>query len=318
VLVLATRVSAHPLSPALLELRELGAGQVEVTWRRSILKLPGADETRPVLPAGCVASAPERTTEDDEAITATWSADCGTGGLVGTRLAIEGLGRAMSDALIRVTLADGRTLRAVVNERDPSFTVPARESKAAVVRSYASLGVHHILSGIDHLLFIFGLLLLVPSRRLLLATITAFTIGHSVTLSFAALGVTDVPVAPVEVLIALSIYVLAVDLAREHPTNDTLLRRRPWLVALLFGLLHGMGFAGALKEVGLPQEEIPLALFSFNGGIEAGQLAFVAGVLAVRYAVRPVVAVLPVWFRRVPVYAMGSLAVFWMFERAAL
>ena len=318
VIALATPAGAHPLAPALLELREVAPARVEVTWRRSILVRPGTEETRPVLPDHCKQIGPERVTEDDEGITATWAVDCGTRGLVGTRVGVEGLGQAFSDALVRLVLADGRTVRAVVSSRDPYFTVPARESRSEVAKSYAALGMRHILSGVDHLLFVFGLLLLVPSRRLLFATITSFTVGHSITLSLAALGMTNVPSAPIETAIAFSIYVLAVDLARERSLRDTLLSRRPWLMALLFGLLHGMGFAGALRAVGLPQHEIPLSLFSFNAGIEAGQLVFVLAVSALRYVLRPLLATLPAWSRRVPAYAMGSLAVFWMIERSSL
>jgi hydrogenase/urease accessory protein HupE len=318
VLTLATPAGAHPLAPALLELRETAAHRIEVTWRRSILVRPGTAETRPVLPDYCVESGPRSVSEDDEGITATWQVDCGTRGLVGARVGVEGLGQAFSDALVRLVLADGRTVRAVISSGDPFVTVPARESKSAVAKGYAKLGIGHILTGVDHLLFVFGLLLLVPSRRLLLATITSFTVGHSITLSLAALGVTALPQAPIETAIALSIYVLAVDLARERRATGTLLSRRPWVMALLFGLLHGMGFAGALREIGLPQQEIPLSLLSFNAGIEIGQLAFVVTVLALHRALRPLLATLPSWSRRVPVYAMGSLAVFWMIERSSL
>jgi hypothetical protein len=315
---LSTPAAAHPLAPALLELREVTPAHVEVTWRRSILKLPGMEATRPVLPERCVQNGPLQETEDDEGITSTWTVDCGTRGLVGERVGVEGLGQALSDALVRLVLADGRTVRTVISSRDPFLVIPERESRAAVAASYAELGIRHILTGVDHLLFVFGLLLLVPSRRLLLATVTAFTIGHSVTLSLAALGFANAPPAPIEVAIAFSIYVLAVDLARERKAHDTLLSRRPWLMALLFGLLHGMGFAGALRAVGLPEHEIPLSLFSFNAGIEAGQLLFVVAVVGLRRALRPLIAAMPAWSRRVPVYAMGSLAVFWMIQRSTL
>jgi hydrogenase/urease accessory protein HupE len=180
-----------------------------------------------------------------------------------------------------------------------------------------ALGIEHIASGPDHLLFVLGLLLLVPSLRLLAETITAFTIGHSLTLTAAVLGITRVPSRPIEVLIALSVLVLAVELAGTA-NRTTWLRRRPWLMAGAFGLLHGFGFAGALSEAGLPQGDVPIALAAFNVGIECGQLLFVLLVLSAGAVVRrwrPRLASLAV---RPAVYTMGILAAFWSFERMAV
>jgi hypothetical protein len=167
------------------------------------------------------------------------------------------------------------------------------------------------------LLFVFGLLLLADGTRRLVATVTAFTIGHSITLSLAALGVVRFPSAFIEVVIAGTILLLALELARPDARPDNALRRRPWLVACAFGLLHGFGFAGALAEIGLPEDEIPMALFSFNVGIELGQLAFVVVVLVARALVAPRVARAPAWVLRAPVTAMGALASYWCFDRAA-
>jgi hydrogenase/urease accessory protein HupE len=180
-----------------------------------------------------------------------------------------------------------------------------------------ALGVAHILSGPDHLLFVFGLLLLVPSLRLLAETITAFTIGHSLTLSAAVLHVASVPSRPIEVLIALSVLVLAVELASPGD-RSTWLRRRPWLMAGAFGLLHGFGFAGALTEAGLPAADVPLALASFNVGIECGQLMFVAVVVAARVIVTRWAPGVAARAMRPAVYAMGITAAFWSFERLAV
>jgi hydrogenase/urease accessory protein HupE len=182
--------------------------------------------------------------------------------------------------------------------------------------------VLHIATGFDHLLFVFGLVLLARGTRRLLWTVTAFTAGHSVTLSLAALGVVRFPTAPIEVAIAGTILALAVELARgpveaDRSARESLLRRRPWAVAFAFGLLHGFGFAGALAAVGLPQEEIPVALFSFNVGIELGQVAFVALVLALRRLLAPALAGAPAWLVRAPVTAMGTLAVYWCLDRGA-
>ncbi len=313
----AGRAYGHPMSPALLELVEIEGGAVRVTWRQSIFKLPGTEDKRPVLPDQCVALRPADVVEDTGSITATWLVDCGEEGLIGRTFAVEGLDDTASDALIRVSLRDGRTVRGVVSGGNPAFTVPEREWRPAVAWSYAKLGFKHILGGVDHLLFVFGLLLLVSTTRMLVTTITSFTVGHSVTLSLAMLGLAKVPAAPVEVLIALSVFVLAVELAGSRAREVTLMRRFPWAMAGLFGLLHGLGFAGALRGVGLPEHEIPLSLFSFNGGIEAGQLVFVFAILAARAAFASVLEGLPWWTRQASVYAMGSLAALWIFERTA-
>jgi hydrogenase/urease accessory protein HupE len=217
---------------------------------------------------------------------------------------------------VRVVLRNGRLVQGLVTAGRPFLVVPPEPQPGAVARDYAGLGVAHILSGPDHLLFVFGLVLLARTRRRLLGTITAFTAGHSVTLSLAALGLVQVPTPPIEVAIAMSVLVLAIELARDTPA-PTLLRRHPWAMAAAFGLLHGLGFAAALREAGLPVGEIPLALAAFNVGIEAGQLAFVAAVLAGRAALGDLPGRLPRWTARVPVYGMGSLAAFWWFERTA-
>jgi hydrogenase/urease accessory protein HupE len=244
---------------------------------------------------------------------ATWEIAC-SGGLVGKIVGVEGIAASRADVLLRIGLTDGRSLRHVLTGDDPNFKIPGRESQLSVLASYIKLGVEHILTGFDHLLFVLGLTLLVGYGRLLLWTITAFTLGHSVTLALAVLGFVSFPPAPIEAGIALSIYVLGVGLARTD--RKTLLRTYPWFVAGLFGLLHGLGFAGALAEVGLPEGEIPLALFSFNLGIELGQLAFVGLVLVLWALLRRLPFAWPRIVQLLPVYAIGSLAAFWFFERS--
>jgi len=305
---------AHGLSPSMLLMRERAAGIIDVTWKTPIFHIPGAD-IRPVLPAQCAVTGSEQIDEDSDSVTAHWSVDCGGASLIGMRVGVEGLGLAKTDTLLHVELADGRAIDSVIRAREPYLTIPTPENWSGVTRRYAALGFDHIMSGYDHLLFVFGLLLLAPSRRALLATITAFTVGHSLTLTLAVLGITRVPPAPIEVLIALSIFVLAVELSRNSDTT-TLMQRAPWLMALCFGFLHGLGFAGALRATGLPPAAIPLALVSFNVGIELGQLAFVAVAMIITALARPLTLRLPVWSRAVPVYAMGTLAAFWMIERA--
>jgi hydrogenase/urease accessory protein HupE len=246
------------------------------------------------------------------ALVARWAVDCGRGGLAGAEIGVEGLEAVRSDVLLRVTRADGSEVRAVLRAEAPVFRLPRSQRPLDVAAGYLALGIEHLLTGADHLVFLLGLMLLVRERRRLLATVTAFTLGHSVTLSLAALGFVHIPSAPAEAAIALSILVLAVELARERPGA---LSRRPWAMAAAFGLLHGLGFAGALAEVGLPAREIPLALLSFNTGIEVAQIAFLGAVSVLLLVWRPVGRRLPAWSALVPVYGIGSLAVYWVLER---
>jgi len=314
VLALARLAGAHALEPSLLELREHPGGRVEVTWTTPAQRLPGI-VVRPRPPAGCRDVGAPAVDESADRLVARWTIDCGPAGLVGRDVGVDGLAAARTDALVRIVLADGRLVQGVVSADASALDVPARPVRGAVVRDYVRLGVHHILSGWDHLLFVIGLLLLVGGGRRLLATITAFTLGHSVTLSLAVLGVVHVAPRPVEVAIAASVYLLAIELARGGDGERSLLARRPWLMAAAFGLLHGLGFAGALAEIGLPQADIPLALASFNGGIELGQLAVVVAALAVGRLLAAVPR--PRWTDAVPAYGIGALAVMWMLERAS-
>lgn len=309
----------HPLNPALLDVRELANDVYEVRWR---VPVGGAATTPlvPVLPASCAALGPpvQAVIQAGQSVTSQWKLQCAQGGLVGQALGVSGLEERRTEALLRVQLADGRSLQTVLRAGSSSFDVPARASMVEVARSYGRLGIVHILSGPDHLLFVFGLMLLVGAgageRRRLLWTITAFTCGHTVTLSLAALGVVRIPARPVEVLIALSIFVLGLELVR--PRGERRLGARPWWMAGAFGLLHGLGFAGALAEVGLPTGDIPAALLSFNLGIEVGQVLFVAALLALWRAWR----LLPgQWTARfgpkLCAYAIGALSTLWMLER---
>ncbi len=306
----ATSARSHPLAPALLQLSERPDGQVDVLWKRSSLSVPGSN-VQPVVPEACPSKTKPDFEEQGVAVLVRWTIDCGERGLVGQPVRVDGLGPAKIDTLVRIELADGRQIQRVLRRSEPSMVVPERASKLQVFRDYLTIGFEHILSGADHLLFVFGLFLLCASMGLLVKTVTSFTIGHSITLSLAALGYANLPSGPIEVLIAASVLALAVELARDQ-SKETLMRRYPWPMALLFGLLHGMGFAGALREVGLPQGEIPMALFSFNVGIELGQLVFVLALVALGPLVGRIPVPLP---RQAAVYVMGSLAAFWLIER---
>jgi hypothetical protein len=314
--VLSARVLAHPLAPALLELNEHAAGTVEVAWTTSALRLRGV-EFEPALPGHCRPLAEPAILIGDDRVTQRWMVDCSPAGLVGHRVGVDGLAAVRTDVLLRATLADGTSLRAVLRASEPGLTIPARESRIAVTRAYLGLGGEHILTGWDHLLFVLGLLLLAQGVGPLVKTITAFTLGHSVTLSLTVLHAPLLPTRPIEVAIAGSIFVLAVELTRPPQARRSLVHRFPWLIAAVFGLLHGAGFAGALAEIGLPRREIPLALLAFNAGIELGQLVFVAGVLGARRVARAALPRLPPWSKWVPIYALGCFSVYWTLQRLA-
>ena len=310
----ASSVVAHPLDPALLEIRESPTGTLDVLWRLPVSRIADAP-LQTILPEGCTPVSDPVTSRAGSRITLRWSARCGDGDLIGSEIGVDGLRERRTDALLRVHLADGRLIQAVLRGDAPTFTLPQSAGRLDVLRDYLLLGFEHILGGPDHLLFVLGLVLLVQGYRRLFWTITAFTAGHSVTLALAVLGVVKVPSHPVETLIALTILVVAVELTRAGRGHETWIQRFPWAMAFAFGLLHGLGFAGALTEIGLPAHEVPLALAAFNIGIEVGQLLCVAVILTLAAGLRRIPVRLPTAVRHLPSYAIGSLAVFWVLER---
>ncbi|MFL6197485.1 MAG: HupE/UreJ family protein, partial [Thermoanaerobaculia bacterium] len=289
----AAPARAHQFAPGLLEVDELSANEASVRWKQPAVRVQGS-QLRPVLPVECEGIGEPVVRTEGSGIRASWRMRC-PGGLSGKSVGVEGIASSQADVLLRITLRDGRRIRHVLKAEAPSFRIDADSSRTGVVKDYAELGVQHILRGWDHLLFVLALVLLIGWGRSLAWTITSFTAGHSVTLALASLGVVHVPQAPIEAAIALSIYFLAVELTSVRKDIPTLTQRAPWAVAAGFGLLHGLGFAGALAEVGLPTAEIPLALFSFNVGIELGQLAFVGAVLLVAVALRRLPVAWPRW-----------------------
>jgi hydrogenase/urease accessory protein HupE len=317
VLLLAvTPGAAHESRPAYLDIRELQSGRYEVLWKR-----PARGELALGLsvrwPGSCNDAVPGSGARAPGALIERRLIDCGAGGLVGQRIVIDGLSGTLTDTLVRIAFGDGTVQTNLLKPAAPWVDVEGPRPALAVAAGYFGLGVEHLLGGIDHLLFVLGLTLIVRGAALLVKTITAFTVAHSLTLAIASLGFVNVPQAPVEAVIALSILFLASELARQNRGESGLTARAPWLVAFAFGLLHGFGFAGALAEVGLPPADIPLALLTFNLGVEAGQLAFVAAVLGLLWLGRRAIAVPPRWLREVPAYAIGSLATFWLIGRVA-
>jgi len=303
---------AHKLAPSLLALQEKDAGEFAVSW-----KTPRFASTpvpiQPELPAECTDTSGREWQYEGTGVRIDWHIRCSEP-LTGKLLRVSGLGENQSAALVRIEWADGVVVQGMLNAEAPQYRVPERPRPLQVALDYARMGIEHILKGIDHLLFVLGLVLLVAGRRRLIWTITAFTVGHSITLALAALGYVRYPVDVVEFAIALSIFVVAVELSREA-TDAHWLRRRPWLAAGVFGLLHGMGFAGALLEVGLPAGDIPLALLTFNIGIEIGQLAFVFAVLLFGMLWQRLPPSRWAGVQWVPVYVIGVLSAYWCIER---
>ncbi len=305
----------HSFNPSLLELHELPGGRVGVVWKSA--GTVDAEGLTLRLPARCRPLGERTSTTVGTTLIERWLMDCGKEGLSGAEVGMKGFELIGEDAVVRVTRADGQTLSSVLRGDAPSWVIPAPGAAKSILTSYLGMGVKHILLGYDHLLFVLGLILLVGLGRRLLMTITAFTVAHSLTLALATLNVVRFPSRAVEAVIALSIAFLAVELVRDRDREKTWARRRPWLVAFTFGLLHGFGFAGALAEIGLPSGEIPLALLSFNVGVEIGQVLFVGVVAAAIELLRRVGASWPSEIRRATAYAIGSLAAWWCIERVA-
>jgi hypothetical protein len=307
--------AAHEVRPGYLEIIETRADQYSVLWKvpmkgEAVLRL------NPVLPDSCVEQGPPSTRTVAAAMVKQWTVICREG-LKGAEVSIAGLEQTLTDVLVRVTHAGGTTQTVRVTPQASTFVISGEPSTMEVITTYLVLGIEHILLGIDHLLFVFALLLIVQGWKRLLGTITAFTLAHSITLAAATLGYVHVPQAPVEAVIALSILFLATEIIHIQQGRLGLAQRYPWIVAFIFGLLHGFGFAGALTEVGLPQTDIPLALLFFNVGVEVGQLLFVAAVLLLGLSLRRLALQSLRWAEIAVTYVIGSVAAFWTIERIA-
>ena len=244
--------------------------------------------------------------------------DAGPGGLAGQRIEFPGLQLTITDVLVRVELLDGRTLQTIARPSQPWVEIAASQSRWEVMGTYIVEGIRHILFGADHLLFVLGLLLIVGNAWMLVKTVTAFTVAHSITLAVATLGYVEAPALPLNAAIALSILFLGPEIVRVWRGETSFTIRHPWVVAFAFGLLHGFGFASALTSAGLPRQELPLALLSFNVGVELGQLGFVALVLAMGRSFRVLEVHWPRWAQALPGYTVGTLGAFWTIQRVAL
>jgi hypothetical protein len=299
--LVALPARAHEMSMAEMEVRETAPGEFLWLWSATNDKRPMGNDLTPHWPDGCTA--------EPNAV------HCGNAGLKGT-LTMDGVGKRYSAALVKIVWLDGQSHVYTLTSAQPSVelygSLDDRRGLGEIARAYTVLGVQHILSGVDHLLFVVSLLFLVGFNRRLIGTISAFTLAHSLTLALSVLGWLSLRSAPVEASIALSIVLVA---SEALSNQDTLARRVPALVSFLFGLVHGLGFAGALKNIGLPQSHLPAALLSFNVGVELGQLLVVLAAYLVmrvpasqRYLGRA---------RRPALYAIGAVAAYWSWLRIA-
>jgi len=313
-------VAADDFRPAYLQLRQVDATTYDVMW-----KLPALDESttlklHPQFPPGTQAITPPSSSYAAGTAVQRWRVQI-DGGLIGKAIEFPNLAASRIDVLVRVERSDGTAQVGRVLPLAPRFVITASPGAFDVAQTYTVLGIEHILTGFDHLLFVLALLCLVQGTRRLIATITAFTLAHSLTLFAATLGWLNVPAPPVEAMIALSIVFVAGEIVHARQGRPGLTQRRPWIVAFCFGLLHGLGFAGALAEVGLPPLSIPMALLFFNVGVEIGQLIFIAVVLGVIAFAQRIARRLkfnaPSWWWRVPPYAIGGIAGFWVVQRVA-
>jgi hydrogenase/urease accessory protein HupE len=310
-----TIATADEIRPAYLELREEAPGEFAVTWQT-----PMQGDVRlalePEFSGEAVALSPATVQTIAGNAVATWRLRAPM--LRGQTLTIRGLEKTVTDVLVRMQFLDGTAQVNVIKPTAPMLTIAERQTALAVARNYIVYGIQHIVFGADHLLFVLGLLLIVADRWMLVKTVTSFTVAHSITLAVATFGYASAPVEPLNAAIALSILFLGPEIARIWRGETSLTIRRPWLVAFIFGLLHGFGFAGALTGTGLPRADLPLALLTFNIGVEIGQIAFVLLVVLLERSFRQLEIRWPVWATRMPGYLIGSAGAFWTIQRTAI
>lgn len=317
-LVLGTpkKTAAHPLAPSVLSFEQGANETVTMRWRTPV-KRPTGQSLRPRIPESCqqLGSSSRRKTDDETAIVETFELRCEPPDMLGAVIRVDGFEDSTVNVVVRVAHADGSVHHAILDTRTPRLTIAAKQDESRSFLEYLMLGVEHLLTGWDHLTFVIGLLILFGWHQRLIAAVTAFTAGHSLTLALSVLGIVTVPQMIVEALIAMTIVVLALEIqsGQRGPVW-----KHPWTLPGALGLLHGLGFASVLFDAGFPAEEIPLALLGFNLGLEVGQLA-VIGVAWLSFAA--IRSAIPTGWRSnraIPAYVIGSLAAFWVIERLVL
>jgi len=318
-LALLTAAQAHEVRPAYLQIDEQAQGRYTISWKQPVVS-DMALHLVPHLSNGWLDRRPDDTFVTPLYRIQTWRV-ASRAKLDGQTLFVEGLERSITDVLVRADVRGQRPYQAILHHDAPRLVFAFTGAEGLALPAYLLLGIEHILTGPDHLCFVLGLMLLVGLRWRLIKAVTAFTAAHSLTLAAAALGYVDFPSAVIEALVAMSILFLASELVHARRGEDSLTVRLPWLIAFTFGLLHGLAFAGALAEVGLPPGAIPQALLLFNIGVELGQLLFIAAAALAMIAVAWISRRLPAWWERlrgeIPPYAIGAFAAFWFIERLA-
>lgn len=308
---------AHEARPAYLEIKETAPGKFNLLWRTPVLagmRLPIVLQLPDTLK-----NLTEPTVQElADSLVERRSIETGPKGLAGKRIEFAGLQLTITDVLVCVEMLDGRNWTAIARPSQPWIEIADSQSWWEVMGTYVVEGVRHILFGADHMLFVLGLLLIVKDRWMLLKTVTAFTVAHSITLAVATLGYAEAPPLPLNAAIALSILFLGPEIVRSWRSESSFTIERPWVVAFAFGLLHGFGFASALTNAGLPPSDLPLALVSFNMGVEVGQLVFVAFILAMERSFVVLQIRWPSWVQALPGYTVGTLGAFWTVQRVAL
>ena len=284
-----------------------------------LLKLPSKDNQKlpieMIIPKGCISTTPKISHLINNTYLDSWQMKCNNG-LTNKTLLLKGLEKTNIELLLRLELLSETSHSTLLTPSKASYIVPKNDSSLKILQTYTWLGITHILLGFDHLLFVFALLLIVNSMRRLLWTISAFTLAHSLTMAIATLGIVHIPQAPVEAIIALSILFLAMEIMHEKQGKVGLTSRYPWLIAFIFGLLHGFGFAGALAEIGLPQQAIALALVFFNIGVELGQLIFIATIVSIIVALKHFTYPnLLSKLQTVVIYVIGGVSSYWLIDR---
>lgn len=311
----ATAAMADYFRPAYLELTERGEGIYDVRWKTPAQSEVVVMPIQPVFPPGSKMKRPLISVYAAGAVVMTGEVEI-AGGLDGKVLKFDGLAETGNQALVRLKRLDGSEELFKVAATDPQLAVPRQPGSLGVSARYTQLGIEHIWFGFDHLLFVAALVMLVANVRMLVWTITSFTVAHSITLALVTLGAISVPVPPVEAFIALSIVFVAVEIMHQRQGRPSLASRKPWLVAFTFGLLHGLGFASALAEIGFPRNNVPLALLFFNVGVEIGQVLFVAALLAISSIARRLSQPAQLSTVRIACcYGIGGLASYWLFDR---
>lgn len=311
---LCPSVQADEFRPALLEIIERDGGWVDVTWKVP-MRSNKVLAVKPVLPDFLKTMGPGSGRRVTDAWIETASYRSGNTALNGATLRMEGIEAVPMDVLVRITLKDGTQHSTIMRSGSASYTIPKKASNRQLAFSYLRMGTIHILEGYDHLLFLVALLLIVSGFRKLLWTISAFTLAHSITLGLATLAIVHVPSAPTEAVISLSILFLAAEIIRLRAGEKPLTAKYPWVVAFSFGLIHGLGFAGALSEIGVPQNAVPLALVMFNVGVEIGQIAFVTVVAGLIVLAKRFIMPSHEFTGKLVPYIIGAVAAFWTIER---